>query len=124
MLDPDDVATKLQTLRRQFEAKLGVRGRDLSDGVRRAGRRLPRRMRRQAAVLVEAERMAGNPRLVRRLEPATFDRAYDGLMRYLRGIDPADQRRGRMIVLASGLAFNLLLVIVGLVVWLWWRGYV
>ena len=124
MLEPDGVADKLQNAKRQLEVRLGVGGRDLTQGVQRAGRRLPRRVRRQAAVLVATERMAGNPKLVRRVEPAAFDRAYEGLLRHLQGIDPADRRRGRVIAIAAGVAFNLLVVIVCFITWLWWRGYV
>ena len=124
MLDHKDISAKSLAIRQQLEAKLGVKSRDLSQALRRAGRRLPRRVRAQAAVLVEAEKRAGHPKLARQMDGGAVREAYAHVTAHLRAIDGADARKGRILGLAGVIAFNLLLIIVAFVIWLWWRGYV
>ena len=120
MLDHKDISAKSLAIRQQLEAKLGVKSRDLSQALRRAGRRLPRRVRAQAAVLVAAEKRVGHPKLARQMDGGAVREAYA----HVRAIDGADARKGRILGLAGVIAFNLLLIIVAFVIWLWWRGYV
>lgn len=102
--------------------KLGVGGAGLEARVRRAGRLLPRRIRRQALAIAEAEERAANPRLARQNDPAALRRAFAEVEAHLRKIDPADRRIGAAIGLASSIAFSLLAVAAGLVAYLRWRG--
>ena len=124
MLDHKDIATKSLAIREQLEAKLGVKSRDLAQALRRAGRRLPRRVRAQGAVLVDAEQRSGHPKLARQVDGHGVAKAYDQMTAHLRAIDVVDARKGRALSLAGVIAFNLLLVIVAFIIWLWWRGYV
>lgn len=124
MLDPKDIEKKSARLRRLLALKLGMRGKDLREALRRTGRLLPRRLRRAGAVLVKAETMAGNPKLARVIDGAAVEAAYAALDAHLRAVDVADARRGRMLSLLGSIAFNILAVAVGLVVFLWWRGFV
>jgi len=124
MMDHKDIAAKSLTIRQQLEVKLGVRSRDLSQALRRAGRRLPRQVRAQAAILVAAEKQAGHPKLVRQLDDAAVRTAYANVTAHLRAIDVADARKGRILSIAGVIAFNLLLVVVAFITWLWWHGYV
>ncbi len=124
MLDHKDIATKSLTIRQQLEAKLGVKSRDLSQALQRAGRRLPRRMRMQGAILVDAEKQAGHPKLARQIQDGAVRDAYTQLTAHLREIDAADARKGRILNMAGLIAFNLLFVVGVFVIWLWWRGYV
>lgn len=124
MLEHEDIAAKSLAIRQQIEAKLGVKSRDLSQALRRAGRRLPRGVRAHGAVLAEAEKSAGHPKLARQLDHAAVRAAYDQLAAHLRAIDEGDARKGRILGLAGVSAFNLLLIIAAFIVWLWWRGYV
>ncbi|MGJ8616184.1 MAG: hypothetical protein ACSHWS_05030 [Sulfitobacter sp.] len=124
MMDHKDIAAKSLAIRQQLEAKLGVRSRDLSQALRRAGRQLPRQVRAQAEVLVAAEKQAGHPKLARQLDDGAVRTAYTNVTAHLRTIDVADARKGRILGVAAVIAFNLLLVIVAFIVWLWWRGYV
>ncbi len=124
MLDHKDIAAKSLAIRQQLEAKLGVKSRDLSQALRRAGRRLPRRVRAYGTVLADAEKLAGNPKLARQIDGGAVGDAYVHLTTHLRTIDVADARKGRILGIIGLIAFNLLLVIVAFIIWLWWRGYV
>lgn len=123
MLTEKDITAKSQTLLRLLRAKLGVSARDLEQGLRRAGRRLPGRVRAQGARVVAAQKMAGNPKLARQLDPREFSRAYAEVSAHLAAIDVADRRKGRLIGLAAVVAANLLIVITAFLFWLSWRGY-
>ncbi|MGJ5618335.1 hypothetical protein [Sulfitobacter sp. MF3-043] len=123
-MEHKDIAAKSLAIRQQLEAKLGVKSRDLSQALRRAGRRLPHGVRAQGAVLAEAEKRAGHPKLTRQLDSAAVRDAYDRMAAHLRAIDVADARKGRILGMAGVIAFNLLLIIAAFVMWLWWRGYV
>jgi hypothetical protein len=124
MLENKDIVAKSLVVRTQLEAKLGVKSRDLSQAMRRARRRLPRRVRAQCAVLAQAEKRAGQPKLARQLDATVVRAAYSDVTAHLRTIDAADARKGRILSLAGAIAFNLLLIIVAFTIWLWWRGYV
>lgn len=124
MLDPKDIAAKSLAIRALLEAKLGVKSRNLSQAMRRAGRLLPRGVRAQGAVLAQAEVRAGHPSIARQLDAATVQSAYSDVTAHLRSIDAADARKGRILGLAAAVVFNVLLVIAAFIIWLWWRGYV
>ena len=124
MKDRSDIAGKSKDLQEQLQMKLGVKGRSLEHALQRAGRRLPRRARARGQVIVQAEKLAGHPKLSRQMDGPALKDAYDGLSAHLGKIDVADRRRGKWLSLAGSLAGNLLIVVVAFLGWLWWRGYV
>lgn len=124
MLDQKDVHKKAQRVRREMQAKLGVQGRDLDHALRKAGRRLPGDVRKQGNALARAEFFAQNPKMARRLDAQSVETAFDRVMAHLESIDVAEDRKDRLLGVAGAVAFNLLFVVVGFVVFLWWRGYV
>jgi hypothetical protein len=124
MITDKDMAAKSRKLRGLMQQKLDVRGRDLRQSLRRAGRRLPRGVRKRGADMMRAEVLANNPKTARQVDIAEVDAAYDYMWNYLDGLDVADMRRGRILSLTSAIAANLLLVCLLFVIWLWWRGYV
>lgn len=124
MMSDTDMAAKADKVLGLLYEKFGLRARDLRHGVKRAGRRLPRGVRRQAQRLGAAQALARNPRLARQIDAAAVERDYRGVVAYLRGIDVADRRRARILGLAGALAANLIAVAVLFLLWLWWRGYV
>lgn len=111
-------------LRALLKAKLGVGGRNLPDALARAGRRLPRAVRTQAQMLVEAERQAVHPKFARQVDAHAVRRGYRAVVAHLEAIDLADRRRGWLLGVAGALAFNVLLAFALFVTWLWWQGYV
>jgi hypothetical protein len=107
-----------------LRARLGVRGATLKTGLRRAGRLLPRPVRKAGQDLARAEALWANPKLRRRLDPARLAEAERLVRTHLETIDRADRRRGYWLGVAAPLAFNLLLLLAAAVAWLHWSGRV
>lgn len=124
MITDKDMAAKSRKLRGLMQEKLDVRGRDLRQSLRRAGRRLPRRVRKSGAALMRAEMLAYNPKTARQVDPVQVEQDYEVLRNYLAGVDVADLRKARILSLTGAVVANLIVVAVLFVVWLWWRGYV
>lgn len=119
-----DWSDRLASLRLLLSEKLGTKGADLRSHVRRAGRRLPRRLRREAEFLIRAEQMARHPRFARLIDTREVARAQGRLSRHLGAIDPALIRRNRMKNAAAGFGLIVLATFALVVTLLWWRGYV
>ncbi len=124
MPDMTDLSTRFADLRALLAEKLGVGQGDLSRQIRRAGRRLPRKFRREAEFLARAETMARHPRLSRLLDAREVARAESRVARHLRAIDPVRQRRGHRLDRLAAAGFYLLVTFALVVTVLWWRGYV
>lgn len=124
MITDRDMVQKSRVLRGLLRAKLGVRSATLAQGLRRAGRRLPRGVRAQGAELVRAEMLAKNPKTARQIDPVAVARAFETVKAHLQAIDVVEERKGRALGVAGALAANLIAVAVLFIVWLWWRGYV
>lgn len=118
------MTARRETLLALFRNKLGVRAKTLGQAHKKAGRRLPKRLRTQGQTLAQAEVWAVHPKLSRRLDPKAVERAFEDVSAHLSAIDVADRRRGKLLSLAGALAFNLLAVAVLFIVWLWWRAYI
>ncbi len=106
-----------------LEQRLRIRGRDLETKLRKAGRLLPKLVRQQAAVIVQALKLQGHPKLDRRQDHLASQRAYDTCVKHLTEIDTADRRKGAIIGFLSTNAFNLLVVTALLIAALRWQGF-
>lgn len=106
-----------------MHTRLGIGGDSLADRLRRAGRRVPQRLRAQARALARAEPLANHPGLCRTLDAPALCAAAAELRAWLRSIDPADRRRGWWLGMLSGLVFNLLVLAALMLAVLRWRGY-
>ena len=104
--------------------KLSLRRGNLGDRLRRAGRRLPARIRAQAQIVAEAEALSLHPRLARRIDRQAVSRAFAEVRDHLGAIDPGYLRRGALLGMLAGLAFNMLLFTALALVFLRWRGVV
>jgi hypothetical protein len=124
MIDASDMVARNAALVRLLGEKYGVKALCLDQAIRRAGRRLPKRLRAQAAVLIEAERMAQVPKLVRRVDVPAVEGAEKALTAHLNAIDVKDRRMGVALGLAGTVVAQVLLVAGAFVAWLWWRGYI
>jgi len=118
-----DIAAKIESVQDLLQAKFGVRKRALPKMLRRTGRRLPKRLHARAQVLVDAQALAAHPKMARRIDHAAVKRAYGDISTHLRAIDVADRRKGMILSVAGSVAFNILVVTVGFVVWLRWSGH-
>lgn len=103
--------------------KLGARGRDLKAKLRHSGRLMPRPVKEAANVVAEAEKHAGNPKLLRRIDPVAVGHAKHVCVTHLRSIDTAAARRRAIADFFSGLALNILLLAVLILAILVWRGF-
>lgn len=121
--DPD-IQTRIAETVTLLRAKLGVRDKTLEASIRKAKRRLPRRVYRQAMVLARSEAMASHPKMRLILDTPKLVRASDVVQDHLGSINLADRRWGWFLGLLGGLAFNLLALTALLLVFLWWRDLI
>ena len=124
MSEPDQIEHQIAQTMDLLREKLGAGGRDLNAALSKAGHRLPRRIRQQARKLAQAEPLASHPKLRRTLDAAGLSSAAHEVRAHLKTIDLADRRKGWWLGMLGGLAFNMLLALVLVVVFLRWQGFV
>ena len=124
MITDKDMAAKSRKLRGLMQQRLDVRGRDLRQSLRRAGRRLPKSVRKRGAALMRAEMLAHNPKTARQIDVEAVERDYECVRAHLVAIDVDELRKSRILCVTGAVVSNLIVVAVLFIVWLWWRGYV
>ena len=97
------MAARFGGLRRGQPAELG-------DMLRKRGGALPRRLRRAARLLAEADRMAGQPKLARQVDLIRLDHAHRALTGYLRPLGRGARWQGGATLIAARVILGLLLV--------------
>ena len=122
MIHPQDIETRKAALAHLMETRLHVGGVSLEQKLKRAGRRLPRWVRRDAARLIEAGERAANPKLARQIDVAALNAAHKRMTRYLQNTDFDARRKTARINLAAGIVFKILLVGAVFVGVARWRG--
>jgi hypothetical protein len=106
-----------------MEERLNVRGKGLTEKVRKAGRSLPRRVRLAAEQLSDAAERSKNPKLLLQINEASVAEAYDTCSKYLVKIDAGSRRMGMVLGMASSIVGLLLAVALIAAGVLYWRGY-
>ncbi|WP_171128673.1 MULTISPECIES: hypothetical protein [unclassified Ruegeria] len=119
-----DVQSQIAETIELLRGKLGVRDKTLAASVKRAKRRLPRRVYKEAMVLAQAEPLADHPKLRLVLDTKRLARAADEVQSHLRAIDLADRRWGWFLGLLGSLSFNLIALTVLALIVLYWRGLI
>ncbi len=104
--------------------KLGLRDKTLSESVKRAKRRLPRRVYKQALVLANAEKLAEHPRLRLILDTPALEKASEEVQEHLNAINLADRRWGWFLSYLGSVALGFLVLSVAVLVVLNWRGFI
>ena len=117
----DQLVERISSLLRE---KLGIRGGSLEARTRRAGRTLPRRVRRAAKELVTAERMSHEPKMLLRLDPQQVSAAYDTCVKYLEKIDEKALKNKALLGFAASLIVQVIVIAAVVFAVLRWRGYV
>ena len=107
-----------------MDEKLHVRGRTLSDTLRRGAGKLPKAVRAEARFLETAAAQAQHPRLMVQIDDARVGQAYDACVRFLNGVDRKARRRAMLAGMASSIAFSLFVVGVLFLAVLYWRGLI
>ena len=105
-----------------IEQRLGVRGRGLEAKLRRAGRTLPRHVRRDADKIVDAMRLSANPKLMRQLDLSGLETAYRHCETWLNSVDPAKRRKDALLGLLGTNALNFLIISAAFIAYLVWSG--
>jgi len=107
-----------------LDGAFGVRAKSLERALHKTGRRLPRRLRGQAEVIVAAQALGGHPKMLRQIDSAALGKAEEALVTWLDNIDRADRRKGVWIGIGAAIGFNILLVVAVVVFWMWSTGRV
>ena len=111
-------------VRAALAEKLRVRGRSLAVQVRKAGRRLPRAVRRDAVYLVQTIGLVDNPKLARMIDMRRAQLAHRNILVFLETVDVAAERRGIALQIAASIALALLVTGLLLLFVLVQRGFV
>ncbi|AZQ68764.1 hypothetical protein EF888_17495 [Silicimonas algicola] len=105
-----DLDRTTRDLAERMATQLRVKGTDLTDVVSRAGRKLPRRLRAEATVLIEAQALARNPKLGRRVDQARVLKAERRLRAYLDRLDSGSEKRAEILDRLAAVGFVVLVV--------------
>lgn len=119
-----DLHARTDRLAQLLEQRLDIRGAGFEAKLRRAGRLLPRHLRREGAALADALRLSPHPKLGRQIDTGRLEKSADALERYLLSLDPWDRRRAMAVSVTSSILFNILvagLLVAGVIAW---RGLV
>lgn len=111
-------------IRALMRSNLRMRGATFEAQVKRAGRLLPRAVRRDAAQLIAARKLMENPKLARMVDPAQLTKAHANIITHLKTIDPAERRKDRILGFLGIIAFNILLMAGLFIAWLVWTDRV
>ncbi|KJZ19608.1 hypothetical protein [Loktanella sp. S4079] len=118
------VEQKVTELSALLEEKLRVRGSSFATQVRKAGRTLPRHIRRDMKYLIESAELVQNPKLARMVNEARVERAHRNAVAYLNSVDPWERRKTTILNITASVAFVLIVVGALLLYVLVQRGYV
>ncbi len=111
-------------VREGLKGKLRVRGRSLAVQVRKAGRRLPRGVRRDAQFFVQSIGLADNPKLSRMIDMHRAQAAHRNIMSHLETVDVAAERRATALGILASITLAILVIGIVLLYVLVQRGFV
>lgn len=120
----DQITTYIAEIRALFESKMWIKGRDLKTQLRKAGRRLPKKIRRDVALLIDLEKTAANPKLSRMIDMEKATQAHANIVAFMEKRDPRAALLDRIIGIAASIAFALIVVTVLLLYVLVQRGFI
>ncbi|WP_295047939.1 hypothetical protein [uncultured Paracoccus sp.] len=116
----DDIRDMADEVSRLIAARFGGARRGerppLSAMLRRRGGALPRRLRKQAWTLAQADEMAAQPKVARQLDLTRLSRAHQALTAHLQPLGELSRWRGRAVSFAASVTLGLL-VLAAVVVW-------
>jgi hypothetical protein len=111
-------------LAEQIRDSFGARGRTMEERAARAGRALPRHVRRDIDVLSEARALEDNPKLARQVDMTKVDKAYKGASTWLGTVDRSARRKTVVLNTVTEIAFRLFIVAVLFLAVLIWRDLI
>lgn len=110
-------------LAEHMSAQLRVKGDTLADVTARAGRRLPKHLRREAEKISAAEALTQHPRLERLVDEKALKRSERKLRKFLDRQDPKAVRRGEFLDFLTKIGLVVFVVALALFYYLTTSGY-
>lgn len=107
MIDPTEFQGRIERLRAAFASRMRIKGASLERQIGRAGRRLPRRQRRAAELILGAQDWMGHARLARLVDQRAVNAAFADLHAHLDRLDPAEARRSTVLGILAVIVVNL-----------------
>ena len=110
----DQVSEYADKIRALMTERLRIKGRSLEAQIKKSGRRLPRRIKRQATQVAKASAVIENPKLSRMVDQKAVQTAAENVIKHLQGIDPKEALKDRVLwALGKFSAVLILAVIIG-----------
>ena len=119
----EELTVQSERIATMMEERLGVRGKGLEAKLHRAGRRLPKWVRREAERLVQAEQMLGHPKLMMQTDPIAIRHAAKRCEKYLKSVDPAERRKDAILAFLAVNSLNMLLIAAAFIAYMAWSGH-
>lgn len=118
-----DIGATAKRLEGLLDRGFGTGEKGLAHALQKAGRRLPRRMRRAGRAVADADFMAGHPKLAWQIDRKRVGREAGILEDYLKAVNPNKRRVDMLLSILRSLAVNFL--VLGLLIYavLRWRGW-
>ncbi len=113
----------LNSLNTGLQSKLkGGTRKSATDNLRKSRHLLPRHLRRDADRILRAEQTMAHPKLARLAQFGSLEGSFKAIKSHMKGIDPADRRRGQQLGVLGGMVFSVIVVVLLLFAVLAWQG--
>ena len=121
----NNITQKADHLATLLSERLGIHaGTGFEAKLHKAGRSLPRWVRKDGQVIVAAMALETHPKLARRIDAKPVNRAIKNLTKYLESIDPVQRRMGWFLDFLALLAVIALVIFGSVITILVWRGLI
>lgn len=120
----DTLTRTVDEIRKLLESRLKIRGRTLEHQLGKVGRRLPRRIKLEAAVVAQADVLRQNPKLARMVDPGRVQKSANRVIAHLRAIDPKAERMTRILRRLAKWSALGIAAFIGAVWYYWSRGQI
>ncbi|MFD2174474.1 hypothetical protein [Rhodobacter lacus] len=105
-MEPRELQRMCGRVSQLLAERLGARGHSLSERIASRHRSLPRKVRRAARQIAQAEAMIGAPRLARQLDEQALRQAYQTCVTYLEPLGAPMRFGRRLLDIAATVAFG------------------
>lgn len=105
-----------------FQERLRIKGPDLQRQVYKAGRTLPRHVRKSARGVMDMQTLVSHPKLSRQIDERVLQKNLDIVRSHLLEIDPRDRAIGRILSVLAKISIVLIVGFVAVVWYFWSRG--
>ena len=120
----DVLSNSVEEIRALLEERLRIKGRNLAHQVGKLGRRVPKRVRKDAEFLVQAETLTQHPKLAQMIDAKQVARARENVVTHLKTVDPKEVRKDKILLFLAKVSAFVIAVFIGLVWFAWDRGMI